>query len=177
MKVRQTANELTIEETPGCLWLFGLFFVMVSAVFVYGALGGFTNYDRVPGWALAASFFMGAIGISVGVRQIYRAPVTHIIINRQNKTVTHVRRGLSGKEKTVYGYDQVKQFRTVETVDDEGTPIWSFGLEFHGGKIIEISSLPSHSEKFKQDVVFEANQFMQRQMPSYKSSFDLPDGK
>ncbi|MDQ6786920.1 MAG: hypothetical protein M3033_08945 [Acidobacteriota bacterium] len=155
MKVRQTADELIIEDAPAGLWLFGLFFLVVSSIFVYGALGGFSDYDKIPNYAIWFSFFAGAIGISVGVWQIYRAPFTKIIVNRQAKTVTHIRHGLFGKEKIVYGFDQVKQFRTVEDKDSDGDPIWYFGMEFHGGKFIEISSMPSRSEKYKQDVIFK----------------------
>lgn len=175
MKIKQTENELIILETPGCLWIFGLFFISVSGVFVYGALGGFKDYDRVPLWGIAACFLMGVIGISVGVWQIYLAPVTKIIINRRDKTVTHLRRGLFGAEKTIYGFDQVKQFRNIEDKDSEGDPIWYLGMEFYSGKIIEISSMPSHSEKYKQDFVFEINRFLKKQMPSYKTGFDDED--
>ena len=46
MKIKQTENELIIQETPGCLWIFGLFFAFVGAIFVYGSFGGLTDYDK-----------------------------------------------------------------------------------------------------------------------------------
>lgn len=175
MKAKQTADEFIIRETPGCLWLFGLFFVLVGGIFVYGALGGFKDHDRVPWWALAASFFMGSIAVGVGVWQIFKAPVTKIIVNRRTKKVAHVTRGLFNNVETIYDLEQIKQFRAVEDKDSEGDSVWYFAMEFTSGKIIRISSLPSHSEKYKRDLVFEANRFLDKQMPSYKSGFALGD--
>lgn len=162
MRVTQTIDEMILQETPGCLWLFGSFFILVSSVFVYGSLGGFTNYDKVPRWAIAASFFVGAIGISVGVWQIYRAPITIITINQRKKTVTHKRRGVFGSKSDEYGFDQVKHFRVVEDVDNEGDKIWYLGLEFYGGKIIRVSSMPSRSVERDQTIAERTNLFLRK---------------
>lgn len=170
MKATQTGNELIIQETPGCLWFFGLFFALVGGVFVYGSLGGFSNWDKVPWWANALAFFMGAIGVAVGIWQIWLAPVTKIIINQTGKTVTVFKRGIFKNEREIYDFDQVKRFCTIEEKDSEGDPIWSFGMEFWSGKFISFSSLPSHSEKYKQDLVFQANQFCGKQLPAYQAT-------
>ena len=46
MQIEQTGNEFIVRETPGCLWIFGLFFAFVGGIFVYGSLGGFMDYAR-----------------------------------------------------------------------------------------------------------------------------------
>jgi hypothetical protein len=160
MRLTVSPDKLILRETPGCLWLFGSFFISVSAVFVYGSLGGFTDYDRVPWWAIAASFLMGTIGISVGVWQIFLAPVTFIEIDRRRKTVVHRRRGLFGSKSDEYGFDQVKQFCAEQDLDDEGDPIWYLGLEFYGGKIVRITSMPSRTKEKDRDIAEKANHFL-----------------
>jgi hypothetical protein len=162
MRVTQTADEMILQETPSCLWLFGSFFILVSSIFVYGSLGGFSDYDRIPGWVITVTFFMGAIGISVGVWQIYRAPITIITINRRKKIVMHRRRGIFGSKSDEYGFDQVKHFRVVENVDDEGDKIWYLGLEFYGGKIIRLSSMPSRSVERDQTIAERTNLFLRK---------------
>lgn len=169
---RPTADELIISETPGCLWIFGLFFALIGGFFVYGSLGRFTNHNEVPRWGIALSCVMGMIGVIVGIWVIYNAPVTKIIINRRAQTVIYDKYGLNGKTRTIYGFDQIKRFLTVEEKDSEGDSIWSFGMEFYGGKTIKFSALESHFENSKRDIVFETNQFMKKQIPFYKDGFN-----
>ena len=173
MKSKQTANELIIRETPGCLWIFGLFFALIGGIFMYGSLGGFTNWNEIGFWQLGLSFLMGAIALSFGCRQIFRAPVSKIIINRQTKTVTYIKRGLTGREVTVYGFDRIRQFRTLEENDGDGDQVWYFAMELLSGEIIKISSLSTHFKKSKQNIAFESNKFMNKQMPSYKNKFEI----
>ncbi len=175
MKIRQNENELTIEETPGCLWIFGLFFVVISGIFVYGSLGGFTNWDEIPRYAIDLSFLMGAIGIAVGIWIISMAPITKVVVNRRMNTVVHMRRGLAGKQENIYSFRQIKQFCLVEDKDGDGDPVWTLGMELSNGEMIVISSLLSPSEKFKRDFVFKTNEFMNKQIASSQMIFELED--
>lgn len=175
MNIKQTGNELIIQETPGCLWILGLLFVLVGGMFVYGSLGGFTNADEVPRYAIYSAFLMGAIGVAAGVWIVFHAPVTKVFINRQTENVVLIRRDLFGKRENIFGFEQIKQFCLIEEKDSEGDPVWSLGLELSNGETIKISSLESHSEKFKRDFVFQSNQFMYKQMPNYKSALELED--
>ena len=175
MKIRENPNELIIEETPGCLWIFGLFFALLGGIFVYGSLGGFTNGDEVSQLVIYISFLLGAMGVAVGIWTIYRAPVTKIVVNRQTNSVTHMRIGLSGKQEKIYSFGQIKQFCLIEEKDSESDLIWSLGMELSNGETIKISSLESHNERFKRDFVFQTNEFLRKQMPSMQSSFELED--
>lgn len=174
MKSEQNANKLTIREKPGCLWIFGLFFIAIGAIFVYGSLGGFTNHVEVPTYALYLSFFLGAVAVSVGFWVILRAPVTKLLINRLTQTVTLTKIGVNGKKETVYTFEEIKQFRLIEGKDSDGDSIWSLGMELSTGETIKISSLESHVEKFKRDFAFEANQFLDKQLP-YQNVLNLSD--
>lgn len=169
MKVKQSGDNLIIQETPGCLWLVGLFFAVIGGIFIYGSLGGFSNWNEVPLWQLGLAFLMGSISVAVGIWQIWGAPANRIVINGRTKTITHIKSGLAGREKTVYGFDRIKRFCTVEEKDSENDPIWYFALKLTSGQIIRISSLPSHFEEIKQNIVFEANDFMRKQMLSFQS--------
>jgi hypothetical protein len=175
MQINQTENELVIRETPGCMWIFGLFFAIVGGAFVYGALGGFTNFDRQELWTLALAFVMGSIGVGVGVWMIYRAPVTKVVINRIEKSVLMTRYGLSGRRQTFFDFNEIEQFSLIEEADSEGDPVWSLGMNLTNGEIIKISSLPSHDERFKQNFVFQTNEFMHKQIASTQMILELED--
>lgn len=175
MRISQTANELVIEEAPGCLWIFGLFFAFVGGMFVYGALGGLTDYERHEFWMLALAFLMGSVGVGVGLWIIYGAPVTKVVVDRIENTVLMTRYGLFGKRETFYALDEIERFCLVEEKDGEGDPIWSLGINLTNGETIKISSLPSHDERFKSNFVFQTNEFTNKQMPPAQMILELED--
>ena len=175
MQTEQTENELIIRETPGCLWIFGLFFAVVGGLLAYGALGGFVDFGSQPLLTLALAFVFGTVGIAAGIRLIYRAPITKVFIDRRNDEVFITRYGLFGRRDSFYRFDEIEQFCLIEERDDESNPIWSLGILLTGGETIKISSLPSHDERFKRDFVFQANEFMHKQIPSTEMLSDIQD--
>ncbi len=162
MRLRKTENELILRDKPGCLWIFGLFFILVSSVFVYGALGGFTDYDRIPDWAISFSFFMGAIGIAVGVWQISSHPLSKIVINRKAKTVVFTQRGLFKKTNRVFRFEEVQKFAVKEGEDDESNAIWKTELSLTSGETVEITSVWERKEKECEYAAETANNFLRK---------------
>lgn len=175
MKSTQNENFLTLYETPGCLWFIGLFFMFVGGIFVYGALGGLKDYQSQSPWMLAAALLMGLCGVGTGIWIIYGAPLTKIVVDRINDELTITKRGLFGKRETVYAFEEIKYFRLIEERDDEGAPVWSVGMELIDEELIKITSLPSHSEEYERKYIFETNQFMRKEMPSYRNLYELQD--
>jgi hypothetical protein len=175
MQTEQTENTLIIRETPGCLWIFGLFFAIVGGLFVYGALGGLADFGSQSLWMLALAFVMGSIAIAAGVWIIYGAPVTRVVINRIESEVIMTRYGLFGKEVSFFAFDEIEQFRLIEERDDESSPIWFLGMDLTNGDTVKISSLPSHDERFKQGFAFQTNEFMHKQLASIEMILELED--
>ncbi len=175
MQTEQTENLLVIRETPGCLWIFGLFFAVVGGVFVYGALGGFADYGSQDLWMLALAFVFGAIAVSVGIWIIYLAPITKVVIDRFNDEVFITRYGLFGKRDQYYTFDEIEQFCLVEERDDESSPIWSLGMLLTDGETVRISSQQSHDQRFVNNFVFQTNEFTRKQIASTEMIFDIQD--
>jgi len=175
VNVEQTQNELIIRETPGCLWIVGLFFAFVGGVFVYGAIGGFADYARQSPWMLAIAFIMGSIGVGCGIWIIYNAPITKIVIDRIENTVLMSRFGLLTRKDWLYDFDEIEVFCLLEDRDSEGDPIWYFALKINDDEIVRITSLASHSETYKREYVFRANEFMHKQLSSTQMIFESED--
>jgi hypothetical protein len=173
MQIERTENELIIRETPGCLWIFALLFLIVGGIFVYGAFGNFSDHSSVPFWVITVAFVMGSIGCAVGLRLIHRSPITKVVIDRDSETVAHTTYGITGRTHAVYHFDEIEEFCLIEDNDSEGESIWSLGMEISGGETIKISSLESHVENFKRDFVFRINEFMGKEMPSAQAVFEL----
>ncbi|MBS1795668.1 MAG: hypothetical protein JSS81_17570 [Acidobacteria bacterium] len=176
MHIETEQNRLVIRETPGCLWIFGLFFAVVGGIFVYGALGGLKDYGSQPPLMLAIALVMGAAGVAAGVWIVYRAPVTKIVVDRLDAEVTLTRYGLFGRQETVYAFDEIERFCLIEDRDDEGSPIWNFGMQLAGDEeFVKITSLSSHSEEYERGYVFQTNVFMNKQPPPVQMICGLAD--
>jgi len=175
VRIERTGQTLTITETPGCLWLFGLFFAVIGASFVYGAAGGYSNYDRLDRLILVAHMAMGMLAIASGYWIIFKAPITRIKIDRNTETVSYSKKGLAGRSDVNYRFDQIAGFTLIEELDDDGCPIFSLGMQLTDGEPLRVSAMQSHSEQFKRNFVYQANTFMYKQMPSANEVFALED--
>ncbi len=175
MKTKQTANELTFQETPGCLWVVGLFFAVMGGILVWGTLGGFSNWNEVPFWQLALAFVIAASAIVGGVWVISKAPVTKVVINRIENAVLMTRWGFFGRRQTVFSFDEIKRFCLIEEKDDEGSPIWYLGMKMTDDEMIKITSLASHSEEYERKYVFETDEFMRKQIPPAQMVLEFED--
>lgn len=175
MRLKEEFNQIIVQETPGCLWFVGLFFAFVGGIFVYGSLGGFTDYDKQSPWHLMLALVMGSVAVAAGIWIIYNAPVSQVAIDRLENRVSITRYGLFGKKQIAYRFDEIKYFRLIEDLDDEGSLIWSFGIELSSGELVKITSLPSHSEEYERRYVFQTNRFMNKPLPSYQTPDELED--
>lgn len=175
MKVEESVNQITLKETPGCLWIFGLFFVIMGGILVYGTLGGFSNWNEVSAWQLVIAFFVAVSVMGGGVLVISKAPVTRVFINRIEDTVLIIRYGFRGRQTNTYRFEEIKQFCLIEDIDSDGDLAWSFGMELADGEKVRISAVVMHTEDFQQKYVFQINEFMRKQMPSYENNLKIED--
>ena len=141
MKLIESNNELVLRDTPGCLWIFGVFFIVISGTFLYGATGGFTNYDEVPPWAIAATRLMAMCGIGVGLWIIFNAPVTTTTITRILRRVEIRKKGLFRRQQTVYEFSRIKEFKVATRQDSEGDDYHEIVLNLKDDSEIDLTTV------------------------------------
>ncbi len=164
MRIQQTGDKLTISETPGCVWIFAMMFVIVGGAFAYGALGGFRDLHLRPPVVVLLTLAFGVIAIGVGIWIISRAPITRVVIDRENQIVIWTKFGFFGRSTSVYRFDTISQFCLIEERDDEGAEVWSFGIELINHEFLRIGSVASHFEENERRLVFAANEFAGKQL-------------
>lgn len=160
MKIKYAESRLILQDAPGCLWIFGAFFAFVGAVFVYGSLGGFENRSEVPRYAIYLAFLMGAMGVGVGIWQIYEHPLSRIYLDKQSRTIVFKRTGLLRKSEEIYRFEQLAEFFIDEDKDDEGDSIWRVAMKLNGGETIETTKIWERNRKDCERVAATANDFV-----------------
>lgn len=172
MKITQEGGRLIIRETPVIVWVFGGLFAIVGAVFVYGALGGYSNYAEASRFTIGAHLAGGLIGIAVGLILIQSSPATTVTIDRSAQSIVYTTHWTSGRNSQSFSFAQIDSFTLLEEPDPDGDPVYWLGLRFNDGKELKISRLGSPSESYKRDFVFQANEFMQKPLPDYRDARD-----
>jgi hypothetical protein len=173
MHTDRTENELTIQETPGCVWFLGAGFAIIGGMLTYGTLGGFSNWNEVSRWELVFAFVIGLSVIFGGIWTIRMSPISKVVINRTENIVILSRRGLFVREKFIYNFDEIKHFCQIEDVDSEDCAVWYFGLELKTGEILKITSIAIHSEDFQRKYVFESNEFARKSLPTWEPALEI----
>jgi hypothetical protein len=118
----------------------GLFFFLVSSLFVYGSLGGYSNYAEAPEWVIKAHFLGGAIGVFTGSWLILTKSA-YVKISAATQIVSIIKSNLLGKKETVIPFYKIKEFIVSDKLDQDGDPVWKVDLEVESTEIIELTDV------------------------------------
>jgi hypothetical protein len=140
--VRITKNnhdDLILKNNPYPIRFLGVFFFLISSLFVYGSLGGYSNYATAPGYVIKLHFLGGAVGVLVGSCLIL-SKTSYIKISAATQTVGIIKSNLLGKTEISIPFYKIKQFFVSEKTDD-GSLIWKVDLELESDETIEPTSV------------------------------------
>lgn len=160
MKITSASGQLTLRDTPGCFWLFGLFFMGVGVPFMAGPLGLFTNNDEVS-WPLKVfSFVMGCLAVTTGGYVIYGAPLTVIVFDLFKGEVVIRQRGLFRNSTSRHTLAEIKSVGISEKEDSDGDPVYQPYLALKNQQTVPLSLLWIHDKKRSEDVVVALQGFL-----------------
>jgi len=160
MRVTDRGTSLVIQDTPGCLWLFGTWFVVggvlaIALPFVAG------NRDDVPRWGKLAAVIMGLAAVVVGWTAMRRSPSTHTELN-----------AASGKgrvrSRAPFGRTQVEEFdlrdigivQVLPSRDSEGTQQYSVRLLLSDGRDFPLHVQPSPNKRSIEGVATRIREYL-----------------
>jgi hypothetical protein len=138
----------------------GLFFFLVSSTFVFGSLGGYSNYSAAPDWVIKLHFLGGAIGVLTGSWLIL-SKTSYIKISAATQTVGIIKSNLLGKVETSIPFYKIKQFFVSEKIDD-GSPIWKVEMELESDETIELTNVWHSDQEQCEKASNAANSILQK---------------
>jgi len=161
MKITQhTTTNLIVKDSAGCLWLFGLFFVVVAGTFVIGLMGAFNNLNELNQLEQAAVWFISLEGVAAGVWFIYSNPVIKADFDKRGDRVLIKRIGLMSTETEQYPLKEIIDIIINESKDDDGDPIFSVDMKFISGKTTSLTKTWLRNKEELQKVVDEIKDFI-----------------
>jgi hypothetical protein len=146
-------DQLTLHDSPGCYWLFGLFFIAVGSLFVAGPLGLFSDLEEVSVPVRAVTLLLGLAGVGAGIYVIYGAPETQTVFDAQTGEVRLKRRGLFRRETIEHSLSEIAAVYVEEGQDSEGDAIYRPTMRLWTGDEIRLSALWLHHRAACEDTV------------------------
>ena len=142
MKITQhTTTNLIIKDSAGCLWLFGLFFVVVAGTFVIGLMGAFNNLNELNQLEQTAAWIVSLSGVAAGIWFIHSNPAIKVNFNKRESEIIIKRTGLMKYETQKYPLNEIKDITIKESKDDDGDPIYAIGMILKSGSAISLTKL------------------------------------
>jgi hypothetical protein len=163
--VRITKNNhdiLILKNNASPIRFLGFFFLIISSAFVYGSLGGYSNYAEASDLAIKLHFIFGVIGSCVGIWLIL-TKTSRVEILSAKQTVNLIKSNLLGKIETSIPFYKLKQFIVSEKEDQDGDPIWKVDLQTESAEVIELSSVWLHDKPQCEEAATTANKVLSRQ--------------
>ena len=139
MRIVSDRARLTIRSTPGCLWIFGLWFVAGGALAIAMPWIA-TNRDEISGWARLASVAIGAACAAAGLGIVLHAPALETTVDHPAGRVTHRRRGLLQRREETFPVRDLAGVVVEEGRDGDGDPVFNLLLTRRGGPPLPLLS-------------------------------------
>jgi hypothetical protein len=140
-------SRLVLKETAGCIWLFGLFFVVISLTVIIGLLGMFSNLNETSVLEKAAVLFISLAALAAGLWIIYINPVIYLCINKSENDITIKRRGFLRNEQEKFYLTKIAGINLVESNDTDGDTVYNIEIKLKDGKKRLITNSGPHNKE------------------------------
>lgn len=157
MRVTKSPQRLVLEDSPGCFWLFGLFFVVLGRLGAYAALND--TGDR-PGWQIGLALLLTLAAMAAGVWMIARSPGSRVVLDRRTRSMEITRRGMAGRSQEWYSWYEIDEPERIVTGDIDGDPVFPLAVRLRDGRIVRVTRLWLHDPEGLARNVAEMEQFL-----------------
>ena len=163
MKVKETEYGLEIQNIPGCMWIFGGFFFVVGSLFIYGLLGGFTNYDEIESAEKIVGMIIALSGTAAGLWIILSHPVTVTKINGSEKKIIFSEKGFFIRKTSELKFSEVSKFIVTEEKDSDGDSFYYLCLHTKKGEKIKLSKNGFQGEQYVYGICDSINTYLKKE--------------
>ncbi len=141
MRIRERGMKLEVRTTPGCYWLFGLWFIAGGAVAMLMPFIA-SNADRVPWWARVVGLAIGAGCAGGGVFLISQYPWVRAELDRSTGYGC-VWSGHLRRRRTDFLLRDVHAVALDRTTDSDGDEMFRVDLVLRDGRSLPL--MPQHA--------------------------------
>jgi len=148
MRVSELGDRLVVSSTPGCLWLFGLWFVAGGALAVFATCFA-TNAHELSWWARLAALGVGVAALAAGVFIVAQAPAVRTELDRAADRGVVISRAL-GRAARVEEFrcSDVRGLEVHEARDGDGDATFQLRLWLRDGRVVALHGNVSYGREW-----------------------------
>jgi hypothetical protein len=146
LQIEDRDGVIVVYDRPGCLWLFGAWFVAGGVLAAYIAFFG-SNAGELAAWERALAVLIALGCAAGGIFFIAQAPSTRAMLDPRRNEVVVVTRGLRGTSELRFAFDQIKGVELGTTRDSEGGPMYRVELRLRDGRLVPLQGQHAHGRE------------------------------
>lgn len=143
MRIEQRGDVLIVRATPGCMWIFGLWFVaggLLAMVMTFAA----SNAHELAWWERLFAATIGVACAAAGVWVIVGAPAVRAVFDRATGHVVVTTTGLRTRSRVEFACRDVRIVDLKEEKDSNGYPMYQVRVRLRDGRAVVLQSQPVH---------------------------------
>ena len=147
VRIKECGNVLIAQATPGCMWLFGLWFLaggVLAMVMTFAA----TKLHELAWWERSFAFLIGVACAAAGLFVIVGAPAIRTVFDRSSGRAVVTRRGLRTRSRVEFACKDVSIVDLKEEKDSDGDPMFQVRIWLRDGRTILLQSQPVHGREW-----------------------------
>jgi hypothetical protein len=147
VRIEERGNVLIAQATPGCMWIFGLWFVacgMLGMVMTFAA----SNAHELTWWGRLIVFTIGAGCAAGGLVVIVGAPAVRAVFDRTSGRAVVTTSGLRGCSRVEFACGDVCLVDLTQEKDSDGASMYRVRLWLRDGRTILLQSQPIHGREW-----------------------------
>jgi hypothetical protein len=114
MKILNNEYQYILIYQPTIKRAVGVIFMVVSAIPIYGFLGGFSGYSQVSPTVRIIGLLIALAIFAVGFCWLCLTKFVDFAVNKQQKNITLTEKNLFRTTQSNYGFAEVEEFQIVE---------------------------------------------------------------
>jgi len=160
MRVTDRGTSLVIQDTPGCLWLFGAWFVAGGVIAIVLPFAAEKRAD-VPLWGKLAALIMGLAAVAVGWTAMRRSPSTHTELDAASgKGCVRSRPPFGRTRVDEFALEEIGVVQVLPSRDAEGTQQYSLRLLLRDTREIPLHVQPSPNKRSIEGVATRIREYL-----------------
>ena len=146
MRVTDRGTTLVVQDTPGCLWIFGAWFVTGGVIaFLMSFVA--TNRDEIPVWGRILAALMGVASVAVGAVAIHRSPTTRAEFDAASDRVrVRIRAPLGRPRLEEAALGDIGIVQVLPSRDSDGAEQYMLRLLLRDGREIPLHAQASYNK-------------------------------
>ena len=146
MRVTDRGTTLVIQDTPGCLWIFGAWFVVGGGIALLMPFIA-TNRHEIPVWGKLLAVLMGGVSAAVGAVAIHRSPTTRAEFDAASDRVrVRIRAPLGRTRIEEASLADIGIVQVLPSRDSDGAEQYTLRLLLRDGREIPLHAQASYNK-------------------------------